>query len=133
MRGNGCFGFSYDQQDEIWIKWKNGDSLSDIGRALRKHPGSIHRLIVFNGGISPSKRKRSKSHLSFEEREEISRGLAANITIRDIAACLSRSPSTISREINRHGGKENYRANIADQKAWKNAKRPKPFYLDQHP
>jgi IS30 family transposase len=46
---------------------------------------------------------------------------------------LNRSPSTISREINRHGGKENYRANIADQQAWKNAKRPKPYYLDQYP
>ncbi len=60
MRGNGCFGFSYEQQDEIWVKWKKGDSLSDIGRALRKHPGSVHHLIVFNGGIAPSKRKRSK-------------------------------------------------------------------------
>lgn len=133
MRGNGCFGFSYEQQDQIWIKWKNGDSLSDIGRALRKHPGSVHHLVVFYGGIAPSKRRRSRAHLSFEEREEISRGLAANIAVRDIALRLNRSPSTISREINRHGGKENYRANMADQQAWKNAKRPKPYYLDQHP
>lgn len=133
MRGNGCFGFSYEQQDEIWIKWKNGDSLSAIGRALRKHPGSVHHLVVFNGGIAPSKRRRSRSHLSHEEREEISRGLAANIAVRDIALRLNRSASTISREINRHGGKENYRANIADQQAWKNAKRPKPYYLDQYP
>jgi DNA-binding CsgD family transcriptional regulator len=125
MRGNGCFGFSYDQQDEIWVKWKKGDSLSDIGRALRKNPGSIHHLIAYNGGISPSKRERSKSHLSLKEREEISRGLAANNTVRDIALHLNRSPSTISREINRHGGKESYRANIADQQAWKNANRPK--------
>lgn len=133
MRGNGCFGFSYEQQAEVWAKWKEGDSLSDIGRALRKHAGSIHHLVVFNGGIAPSKRKRRKSHLSLEEREEISRGLAANNTIRDIASLLNRSPSTISREINRHGGKESYRANVADQKAWKNAKRPKPYHLDQHP
>lgn len=133
MRGNGCFGFSYEQQDEIWLKWKNGDSLSDIGRALRKHPGSIHHLIVFNGGIAPTKRKRHQAHLSLEEREEISRGIAANITIRNIALLLNRSPSTISREINRHGGKENYRANLADQKAWKNAKRPKLCHVDQHP
>ena len=133
MRGNGCFGFSYEQQDEIWVKWKNGDSLSDIGRALRKHPGCIHRLIAFNGGIAPAKKRRSKSHLSFKEREEISRGLAANISIRDIASILNRSPSTISREINRHGGRKNYRASVANFEAWKNASRPKPSHLDSHP
>lgn len=133
MRGKGCFGFSYEQQAEIWIKWKNGDSLSDIGRALRKHPGSIHYLIAFNGGISPSKRQRSTIHLSLTEREEISRGLAASMTVRDIACRLNRSPSTISREINRNGDKENYRANTADQQAWKNAARPKVCYLDQNP
>jgi IS30 family transposase len=133
MRGNGCFGFSYEQKDEIWIKWKNGDSLSDIGRALRKHPGCVHRVITYNGGIAPPKKKRSKRHLSLKEREEISRGLAANITIRDIAVGLDRSPSTISREVNRHGGKKNYRASVADQQAWGNASRPKPSHLDKHP
>lgn len=133
MRGNNCFGFSYEQQAEIWIKWKKGDSLSDIGRSLRKHPGSVHHLIAFHGGgITPAKKRRSKSHLSFEEREEISRSLAANIAIRDIALHLNRSPSTISREINRHGGKKNYRANIVDQQAWKNTARPKQCHLDRH-
>lgn len=132
MRGKGCFGFTYEEQAAIWVHWKNGDSLSDIGRALRKHPGSIHYLIAYNGGIGPKKKKRAVSHLSFTEREEISRGLAANISVRDIASHLNRSPSTISREINRHGGKESYRAAIADQTAWKNAQRPKVCYLDQH-
>lgn len=133
MRGKGCFGFTYEEQAAIWIGWKNGDSLSDIGRALRKHPGSVHYLIAYNGGIGPKKKKRAISHLSLDEREEISRGLAANMTVRDIASHLNRSPSTISREINRHGGKENYRATVADQSAWKNAQRPKICYLDQHP
>jgi IS30 family transposase len=133
MRGNNCFGFSYEQQSEIWAKWKKGDSLSDIGRALRKNPGSVHHLIAFNGGISPSKRRRSKSHLSLSEREEISRSLASNMAIRKIALLLNRSPSTISREINRHGGKHHYRAAIAEQRAWKNAARPKAYRLDRHP
>jgi len=132
MRGNGCFGFSYEQQDEIWAQWINGDSLSDIGRALRKHPGCVHHLIAFNGGIAPTKKRRSKSHLSLKEREEISRGLARGISVREIASLLNRSPSTISREINRHGGKNNYRANVADNQAWKNASRPKPSHLDSH-
>ncbi|MBL1292352.1 MAG: helix-turn-helix domain-containing protein, partial [Thiotrichales bacterium] len=50
------------------------------------------------------------SSLSIEEREEISRGLAANRSIRSIANLLERSPSTISREINRNGGVYKYRA-----------------------
>lgn len=54
MRGKGCFGFTYEEQAAIWVRWKKGDSLSDIGRALRKHPGSIHYLIAYNGGISDS-------------------------------------------------------------------------------
>lgn len=124
MRGKGYFGFTHEEQAAIWIHWKNGDSLSDIGRVLRKHPGSVHHLIAYNGGIGPKKRKRAISHLSFDEREEISRGLAANKSVRDIASHLNRSPSTISREISRNGGKENYRAAIADQAAWKNAQRP---------
>jgi IS30 family transposase len=133
MRGNRCFGFSYEQQADVWNRWKGGESLSDIGRGLRKAPGCVHRLIAFNGGIIPSKRKRSKCHLSLHEREEISRGLAANRSIRAIALMLNRSPSTISREINRHGGKNDYRAHRADQQAWKNATRPKACHLVQHP
>ena len=132
MRGNGCFGFSYEQQTKIWTQWKNGDSLSDIGRALRKHPGSVHHLIAFHGGIGPATKKRSVLNLTLKEREEISRGLAANMTIRGIAACLNRAPSTISREINRHGRIKNYRATLADQQAWRNASRPKLSHLAQH-
>lgn len=132
MRSNGCFGFSAEAQGDIWIRWKKGDSFSDIGRALRKPPGCIHRLIAFNGGISPPSRKRSKSALTREDREEISRGLAANLTLRSIARHVNRSPSTVCREINRHGGIKNYRANIADFKAWKNAARPKVSYLNRH-
>src|ERR1700729_2086907 len=98
------FGFSINQQSEIWLKWKQGESLSDIGKALRKHPGSIHHLIAFFGGISPLRRKRSKFALTLKEREEISRGIAAGKTIRGIASSLQRAPATICREINRHGG-----------------------------
>lgn len=132
MRGNNCFGFSYEQQAVIWVKWTQGDSLSDIGRALRKAPGCIHRLIAFHGGIRPAIKTRSKANLTLTEREEISRGIAASKSIRAIAAHLNRAPSTVSREISRNGGIGNYRATAADKKAYKNAARPKPNRLDQH-
>lgn len=71
------------------------------------------------------KPSRSKRALTLFEREEISRGLSANLSIRNIAKSLNRSPSTISREINRNGGIIKYRAIFADRQAWIRAKCPK--------
>ena len=77
------------------------------------------------GGIRPAQRHRSSRILTLTEREEISRGIVAGSSIRSIAASLGRAPSTISREINRNGGQQYYRANQADQAAWDRAHRPK--------
>ena len=52
-------------------------------------------------GITPSTRRRSDNVLSPDDREEISRCLAKQLTVRTIAARLSRAPSTVSREISR--------------------------------
>jgi IS30 family transposase len=109
----------------VWQRWKNGQSHSDIGRALGKHPASIHGVVAANGGIVPLPRRRSRRALSWEEREEISRGIAAGSSIRMIAAAIERAPSTVSREIARNGGQQMYRANVADEAAWGRARRPK--------
>jgi len=66
------------------------------------------------------------------EREEISRGLATGETVRAIAAQLGRAPSTISREVARHGGRRGYRAGRADAEAWAWARRPKRCRLATH-
>jgi IS30 family transposase len=63
------------------------------------------------------------------EREEISRGIAADSSVREIAAVFGRAPSTVSREIERHGGRDKYRAADADCRAWDQAKRPKQCLL----
>ena len=67
------------------------------------------------------------------EREEISRELAGGRSMRRIASGLERAPSTVSREIARHGGRTRYRAVHADDRAWQNAKRPKPCLLATNP
>jgi IS30 family transposase len=67
------------------------------------------------------------------EREEISRGIVAGHSIRSIAARLGRAPSTVSRELQRNGGRRQYRANQADQAAWDRAHRPKTCKLAQNP
>ena len=121
------------QKTELWQRWKSGQSLSDIGRALSKHAGSVHTILSAHGGIIPATRSRSPRSLGLMEREEISRGLAAGESIRQIAAKLMRAPSTISREIARNSCKQHYRAIEADAKAWDRAQRPKPCRLAAAP
>ena len=117
------------QKGLLWSRWKAGDSLSDIGRALGKHAATIHGVVHLHGGFAPPARSRSASALTTIEREEISRGIVSEVSIRGIALKLGRSASTISREIIRHGGHHRYRAADADLSAWKNAKRPKTCIL----
>src|SRR5882762_8973903 len=61
-----------------------------------------------------------------------SRGIACGSSIRKIAQHLDRAASTVSREVARHGGRSEYRANEADDQAWKSALRPKPCRLALH-
>lgn len=103
--------------------------MSDIARAIEKPPATVFSYLQYHGGIQPRQPKRRTQALSFEEREEISRGIARGSSARSIAGVLSRSPSTISREIRRNGGRTRYRASLADKLAWKRAKRPKPMLL----
>jgi IS30 family transposase len=63
------------------------------------------------------------------EREAISRSLAVGTSMRQIAENLGRSPSTISREIARNGGRQSYLATHADERAWAHSKRPKACIL----
>ena len=83
---------------ELWKRWKRGESLSDIGRALGRIPGAVHHVVSARGGIPPPSRTRSRRSLTLTEREEISRGLARGYSVRQIGVRLSRAPSTISRE-----------------------------------
>jgi IS30 family transposase len=121
--------YSALERRELWDRWRRGESISDIGRALDRAPGTIHCTIRQHGGVAPRERRRSRIALSLCEREEISRGVAAGHSARRIAAGLDRSPSTISRELGRHGGRRRYRAADADRQAWDQSRRPKPCRL----
>jgi IS30 family transposase len=122
-------GLSAAGKKELWERWRAGESISDIARALKKPPGSIHGMIEATGGISPPERRRRRCALTPAEREEISRGLATGASLRAIAARLGRSASTVCREVNRNGGRNRYRATRADEKAWYRARRPKRCLL----
>jgi transposase, IS30 family len=114
---------------DIWRRWKCGQSQHEIGRAFgRPHP-TIRKLLLPSGGIAPIARRRSRLALTLAEREDISRGIASDSSIREIARLLKRSPSTVSREVARHGGRPAYRAHDADRRAWVSALRPKRCLL----
>lgn len=125
--------YSAAERKELWERWKRGESVSDISRALDRVPATIYCTIRRQGGIAPRERWRSRLALTLDEREEISRGIAAGRSARRIAACLGRSPSTVTREIDRHGGRCAYRATEADERAWDNARRPQACKLARDP
>lgn len=133
MAHRGRRGLSAQKKRELWQRWKSGESLSQIARALGKNPGSIHGVLSANGGIVPHERRRCAQQLTLSEREEISRDVAAGVSMRRIAARLGRAASSISRELARNGGRTRYRATHADERAWDRARRPKTCMLAANP
>ncbi|MGX4688238.1 transposase [Streptomyces sp. JNUCC 63] len=93
----------------------------------------VRRFLHQSGGLRMVPRQRSGRHLTGGEREEISRGIAAGESARQMARRLGRSPSTVSREIARNGGRDRYRAASADAAAYERGRRPKPAKLAQWP
>ena len=55
--------------------------------------------------------------------------MAEGLSIRQIAHQLQRSPSTVSREVSRNGGRPAYRAEAAERRAWRSGQRPKACLL----
>jgi transposase len=121
--------YNAEQRAIIWDRYQKGDSLNDISRIFDRFHSSIQRIVGETGGIKPPIKRRSTVTLTLEEREEISRDLSSELSIREIARKLCRSASTISREVNRNGGRKLYRAAKADAAAWERAKRPKSCKL----
>ena len=118
-------GLSNKQKQELWARWRAGESLSQIALVLGRHAGSIHCVIARQGGYAPPARIRSSRALGLAERETISRGVAAGLSLRAIARELQRAPSTISRELSRHGDRASYRATVADERALGALRRPR--------
>lgn len=120
---------SPDEKALIWRLVKQGRNWQAIGRELGRHHSIVHNYAQSCGGLAPRIRSRAATQLSLGEREEISRGLAAGWSLRQIATALGRAPSTISREVARHGGRQHYRASSAEHAAWASGCRPKPCKL----
>jgi hypothetical protein len=80
--------FTEKQKTEIWDRWQRGESMSSIGRRFDRNSSSIYPLLAWTGGIRPAVRRRSQLALTLAEREEISRGLRAQLSLRAIDLCV---------------------------------------------
>jgi IS30 family transposase len=117
--------FTEEEKATIWEDHQAGVPLKRIARNLGRENSAIRKYVGRTGGIPPRPRVVSELRLSQSEREEISRGLAAGCSFREIAWNLGRAPSTVSREVNANGGRRGYRAIKAERAARRRARRPK--------
>jgi len=106
---------------------RGGASYRQIKGQIGLPIGSIGLVLAPLGGVlrqehwsCPSGRR-----LSLDERVEIQLGVEQHKSFRVIARELEREPSTISREVNHHGGRNGYKAVTAHRDAEQAARRPK--------
>lgn len=125
--------FGADERAALWRAWKEGLTLSQIGRGLNRRAATVLQVLRREGGFAPRTRRRAAQGLQAAEREEISRGLSAGLSIREIARHLGRAASTVSREVARNGSRQSYRAAEAEANAWRRAHRPQPCLLARRP
>ncbi len=125
---------SAEVRGRFWEARASGATLREAAAAAGVSRTAGHYWLHESGGVRPRPtRPRPPPRLSLAEREEISRGLAKGLTLRTIAARLSRSTSTVSREVKRNTTSTGYRAVRADRMAQARTRRPRPPKLAQHP
>ena len=125
--------FGTDERVALWRAWNEGFTLSQVAEHLNRSPVSVLNVLRRDGGFAPRTRRRAPQALRAAEREEISRGLSAGRSIRDIARDLGRAASTVSREVRRNGGRCSYRAGDAEASAWRRARRAQACLLKRRP
>src|SRR5437763_14666238 len=117
-------------KDAIWVLRAEGGSEAEVGRRLGVPKRTVSKYLERVGGIRPRARRRAECGLTSAEREEIARGVARGESARAIGRVLGRSHTTISREINRCGGRRRYRGHVAERAAWERARRPRATKLE---
>jgi IS30 family transposase len=121
-------------QDAIWELKAEGLTDTQVSRVIGRDRSTVSLYLRRWGGIAPRRpRRRAARCLTLAEREEISRGIARGDSDREIGRVLGRAHTTVSREIDRCGGRRHYRAHVADEQAWRRARRPKQTKLERCP
>ena len=118
---------------ELLARLREGATWAQVQAEFECSHQMVWIVVREAGGMPPVWPARSSKDLSLEDREEISRGLTLGESFAEIARQLGRPTSTISREVNRNGGRQDYRGVRADRATCERARRPKATKLDQHP
>jgi len=120
-----------DLLQQFWQVVAEGGFITDAVEVIDTSRRTGRRVLVEAGGVRPRRGRDLKGRcLSFAEREEIALGRAADESLRSIATRLRRSPSTISRELERNVDSQGrYRSTAAHALAYERACRPKPAKL----
>ena len=64
MEGNARIWFTPKQRAELWERWKSGQCVADIARALdRRNKSGVYRVLALNGGIASLPRRRARRAL----------------------------------------------------------------------
>jgi len=67
---------SCTQRNELWARWRAGESLTDIGHALARGSGRIYTIVAAEGGVAPAPRRRSRLAVTMAERIDALRAWA---------------------------------------------------------
>lgn len=120
-----------DQRREVRRLRAEGMTVPDVARAVGCSLRTVKRTCAGKGKREEQRTRwcPSARRLSLSDREEISRGLQRGDSFTAIAKALGRAPSTVSREVNANGGREQYRAWRGHDRAWQQARRPKAAKL----
>ena len=98
---------------------------SEIEAQLGVSQRSIARVVSEAGGMAPREKDPSPYRLAYGDRVAIEVCVGLGRSFAEIGWALERHPSTVSREVNRNGGRDHYRAWRAQHQADAHAKRPK--------
>ncbi len=116
----------------FWAAMARGEFITDAAAEAGTYRIKGARWLASAGGVRPRRGRDLKGRcLSFSEREEIALAREGGESMRAIAGRLGRSPSTVSRELQRHAccAGQSYRARTAHALAYERASRPKPSKL----
>jgi transposase, IS30 family len=120
------------ERERVLVRLRAGDPVLEIAAAFDVGKMTVYR-IRDHAALAGRRVSHSGWRLSYEERAQIAARLELDQGVREIAAVLGRSPSTISREIARNGGRARYRSLRAEQRAQRCARRPKATKLSGRP
>ncbi len=138
MRSPGAPSHRREVERQFWVQIATGITSEKAAEAVGVSPAVGTRWFRHRGGMPLDMAKPvCGRYLSFAEREEMGLLRAQQVGVREIARRIGRSPSTVSRELQRNAatrcGKLEYRASVAQWKSELVAKRPTPAKLVTNP